>query len=182
MIYNYDADIQLQPHFHISEFACKCGNCHATYHNPELSEKLEQLYNKLNCSKIIVNSGYRCTDHDKAVGGSGKGQHVDGNAADIVCYGQDGQPISSKIVCCKAQDIGFGGIANIDKSYTATHVDVRSSNFWKGDETVTTAYSVTEDFYGYFGIKRESESDGKKTIKITVDFDDHKYSGLLEEI
>ena len=100
-------------------------------------------FSALNCSKIIVNSGYRRTAHDKNVGGSGVGQHVNGTAADIVCYDKSGKKISSKVVCCAAQDIGFGGIANIDSTYTAAHVDVRSSNFWKGDETVTTAYSVT---------------------------------------
>ena len=100
-------------------------------------------FSALNCSKIIVNSGYRRTAHDKNVGGSGVGQHVNGTAADIVCYDKSGKKISSKVVCCAAQYIGFGGIANIDSTYTAAHVDVRSSNFWKGDETVTTAYSVT---------------------------------------
>ena len=71
--------------------------------------------------------------------------------------------ISSKIVCCAAQDIGFGGIANIDSTYTATHVDVRSSNLWKGDEVRTTAYSVTNDFYKYYKLS-ESDVYGKKKI------------------
>lgn len=57
-----------------------------------------------------------------------------GNAADICCIGQDGQPISSKLVCCAAQDIGFTGIANINYSYTYTHVDVRPGSKWYGNE------------------------------------------------
>lgn len=84
--------------------------------------------------KIIVTSGYRCPTHDKNVGGSGTGQHTLGNAADICCYGQDGQPISSKIVCQKAQDIGFTGITNITAAYIYTHVDVRPNGKWYGDE------------------------------------------------
>lgn len=148
--YEYSDNTQLSPHFNISEFRCKCGKEHETLNNPELIEKLEKLFTALNCSKIIVTSGYRCVAHDKNVGGSGTGQHTLGNAADICCYGQDGQPISSKVVCCKAQDIGFRGIANITAAYIYTHVDVRPNGKWYGDE-VHGNNTVTDDFYKYFG-------------------------------
>ena len=148
--YEFNDTTQLSPHFNISEFRCKCGKEHETLNDPELIEKLEKLYAALNCSKIIVTSGYRCAAHDKNVGGSGTGQHTLGNAADICCYGQDGQPISSKVVCCKAQDIGFRGIANITAAYIYTHVDVRPNGKWYGDE-VHGNNTVTDDFYKYFG-------------------------------
>lgn len=51
---------------------------------------------------------------------------MNGNAADIVCYGADGKIISTKKVACEAQEVGFGGIGNIDSTYTAIHVDVRT--------------------------------------------------------
>lgn len=140
-------------HFKVSEFRCKCGGSHDTLVSQELVDKLEALRTALNCSKIVVNSGYRCSKHDKHVGGSGSGQHTTGKAADIVCYGADGKVISSKIVTCAAQDIGFSGIANIDGTYTAVHVDVASRK-WYGDETVTKAKSVTEDFYKYWGLSK----------------------------
>ncbi len=148
--YDYNDTTQLSEHFNVKEFGCKCGKEHETLINSELIEKLEQLYSALGCSKIIVTSGYRCTAHDKNVGGSGSGQHTKGNAADICCYGQDGQPISSKVVCCKAQDIGFTGIANITAAYIYTHVDVRSGSKWYGDEVHGNS-SVTTNFYDYFG-------------------------------
>ena len=148
--FEFNDTTQLSPHFNISEFRCKCGKEHETLNNPELIEKLEKLYAALNCSKIIVTSGYRCAAHDKNVGGSGTGQHTFGNAADICCYGQDGQPISSKAVCCKAQDIGFRGIANITAAYIYTHVDVRPNGKWYGDEVHGNS-TVTDDFYKYFG-------------------------------
>ncbi len=152
MIKKYDGNDtkQLSPHFNVREFCCKCGKEHEFQINDELIEKLEKLYAALNCSKIIVTSGYRCVTHDKNVGGSGTGQHTLGNAADICCYGQDGQPISSKVVCCKAQDIGFRGIANITAAYIYTHVDVRDKGKWYGDE-VHGNNTVTDDFYKYFG-------------------------------
>lgn len=147
---------QLSPHFNVQEFRCKCGKEHEILIADELVDKLEKLYSALNCSKIIVTSGYRCTAHDKAVGGSGTGQHTKGNAADICCYGQDGQPISSKTVCCMAQDIGFNGIANITAEYKYTHVDVRTGSKWYGDEIKDTS-TVTSDFYSYFGISKSKE-------------------------
>lgn len=151
--YVYGDRTQLSPHFRSSEFQCKCGKAHDTLISDELVSKLEALYAKLNCSKIIVTSGYRCVTHDKNVGGSGTGQHTKGTAADICCYGQDGKPISSKVVCCTAQDLGFGGIANITSEYIHTHVDVRTGYRWLGDETVNNN-TVTDDFYKYFDISK----------------------------
>lgn len=155
--YEFGNTTQLSPHFNAKEFRCKCGKEHDFEVNEKLVENLEKLYEALNCSKIIVTSGYRCTAHDKNVGGNGTGQHTKGNAADICCYGQDGQPISTKIVCCKAQDIGFTGIANINTSYQYTHVDVRTGSKWYGDETRGNS-SVTSDFYQYFGIQKEDKN------------------------
>ena len=148
--YEFGDTTQFSPHFNAKEFRCKCGKEHEVLIADELIDKLEKLYDSLNCSKIIVTSGYRCETHDKNVGGSGTGQHTKGNAADICCYGQDGQPISSKTVCCKAQDIGFAGIANITADYQYTHVDVRTGSKWYGDEVHGNS-SVTDDFYKYFG-------------------------------
>ena len=152
--YNYSDNTQLTEHFSVREFRCKCGKSHDILINTELAEKLEKLHNALSCKYIIINSGHRCSAHDIAVGGSGSGQHVSGNAADIVCYDKNGKPISSKIVSCAAQDIGFCGIANIDSSYTATHVDVRTGSKWLGDETVTTAYSICSDFYSHYKLTK----------------------------
>lgn len=164
--YEFSDTTQLSAHFSTKEFRCKCGKEHETLISTELIEKLEKLYEKLDCSKIIVTSGYRCAEHDKAIGGNGIGQHTKGNAADICCYGQDGQPISSKTVCCKAQDIGFGGIANINASYQYTHVDVRTGSKWYGDETKGNN-SVTNDFYSYFGIRKGDENH-MKGIDVSV--------------
>lgn len=183
--YDYNNSTQLSPHFNANEFRCSCGKIHETLISSELIEKLEALYTTLNCSKIIVTSGYRCPDHDKAVGGTSSGQHTKGTAADVCCYGQDGQPISSKTVCCKAQDLGFGGIANITAAYQYTHLDVRTGYRWLGDETKGNG-TVTEDFYKYFGIKKSTETASVlKGIDVSycqneVDWDAAKASGLVD--
>ena len=167
--YDYNDSTQLFPHFNAREFRCSCGKSHETLLASELVDKLEQLYTALNCSKIIVTSGYRCPEHDKAVGGTSSGQHTKGTAADVCCYGQDGQPISSKTVCCKAQDLGFTGIANITSSYQYTHLDVRTSGKWYGDEVYGNG-TVTDDFYKYFGIAKTQQSSGSMAKGIDVSY------------
>ena len=154
---------QLSAHFNVREFRCKCGSTHDILISSELIDKLEQLHAAFHCSKIIVTSGYRCPTHDKNVGGNGSGQHTKGTAADICCYAQDGSIISSKLVCCKAQDIGFTGIANIDSSYQYTHVDVRTSGKWYGDEVYGTG-TVTDDFYRYYNISKNADSEPSSGI------------------
>lgn len=153
--YKWNETTQLSPHFNVQEFRCKCGKQHDTPISDDLVRMLESLYAELDCSAITISSGYRCAAHDKAVGGNGSGFHTKGMAADICCYAKNGAVISSKIVCCKAQDLGFGGIANINAAYTYTHVDVRTGGRWLGNEVVNYN-TVTDDFYQYYGIKRES--------------------------
>lgn len=184
--YDYNDNTQLSPHFNAREFRCQCGQSHETLIASELVDKLEALYTALNCSKIIVTSGYRCPEHDKAVGGTSSGQHTKGTAADVCCYGQDGQPISSKTVCCKAQDLGFGGIANITSSYQYTHLDVRTGYRWLGDETKGNG-TVTDDFYKYFGIAKTQQTSGSlaKGIDVSyaqgvIDWEKVKASGLVD--
>lgn len=182
--YNFADTTQLSPHFNVQEFCCQCGDAHDTLVSDELINKLEKLRESLNCSKIIVTSGYRCTNHDAFVS-TGKGQHTKGTAADVVCYGQDGQPISSKIVSCTSQDLNFGGIANIDSSYTVTHLDVRTGAKWYGDETKGTS-TVTNDFYTYYGLSKRSDSEiTAKGIDVSyaqgvIDWDKVKASGKVD--
>ena len=170
---------QLSTHFNVKEFKCKCGKSHEIKIDSELIVKLEKLYSVLNCSKIIINSGYRCSAHDKSVRGNGSGQHTKGTAVDIVCYNKDGKIISAKIVTCAAQDTGFNGIANISAKYQAVHVDVRSGK-WYGDEIKGTG-TVTSDFYKYWGLTKadvygETKADTKK---ITLLIDGKTYEGTI---
>ena len=154
--YKYNDNIKLSEHFNSKEFRCKCGKSHTYKINSELVNKLEQLRSALNCSKIVLTSGYRCSTHDKNVGGTGKGQHTLGNACDCVLYDKNGVVIDTKLVSCKAQDLGFKGIANITKEYKYIHLDVRPSGQYFGNEIYGT-YSVTNDFYKYYGIPREEK-------------------------
>ncbi|ENN8876040.1 D-Ala-D-Ala carboxypeptidase family metallohydrolase, partial [Campylobacter jejuni] len=70
------------PYFKESEFKCKCGKCELPQNVPsdELIDilcKIREHYN----APIIINSGYRCKEHNANVGGAPKSQHTIGSAA-----------------------------------------------------------------------------------------------------
>lgn len=160
--YKANDSSKLSQHFAVNEFQCKCGKGHDFQLDTDLVEKLEQLFDKLGCSSIVISSGFRCKDHDISVGGSGNGQHTLGKAADFCCFDADKKPIVTYKVCCAAQDIGFRGIARINDAWT--HCDVRSSGKWYGDETKGNN-SVTDDFYKYFNMPKDETM--KKGIDIS---------------
>lgn len=157
--YKKSGSVDLSDHFKVREFASKSGtkiySDTVKVHN-KLIIILESLFAELSCSKIIVNSGYRTPDHDKAVGGDGSGQHTLGRAADIVCYDKDNKIIPAKKVCCTLEDIGgIYGIGYI--SATAVHVDTRSkSQKWWGDETKPGSPNISKlgysSFHKYFNM------------------------------
>lgn len=152
--YKSHAQDKVSDHFKVREFACTKYSNKVKIHN-KLIIILEALYKKLNCSKIIVTSGYRTKEADIAVGGDGKGYHTMGRAADIICYGQNKKPIPAAEVCCALEDMGgIYGIGYI--SPTAVHVDTRlEENKWWGDETKggrSIQQIGCDTFHDYFGI------------------------------
>lgn len=153
----------LSDHFRVREFASHDG-ADKILVDDRLIVLLEALRSKLNCRAITVNSGYRTPSHDRAVGGSGRGQHTKGLAADIVCTDRSGNTIKSALVACALEDLGAAGIGVINYS-GAVHVDVADRRWW-GDETRSTSLSIEKlpgghsSFYDYFGIARGARPDG----------------------
>ena len=154
---------QISKHFNVQEFKCKCGKQHDILINLYLVYMLEKIMDTMKCSMTIINSGYRCPDYDKKIGGF-VGQHGVGNAVDAVFYDQKKKVIDTRLISCVAQDLGLGGIANINKTYTAIHLDARTSNIWKGNEIVSNS-TVTNDFYKYYGLTKD---DVYKNMKVPV--------------
>jgi hypothetical protein len=141
---------QISTHFHSTEFMCKCG-CRKIKIDENLVNKMENIFTKLNASKCIISSGYRCPEYDKRIGGF-VGRHAEGLAADCIYYDKEGKPIPSKYVICAAYDLKeLNGIAKINDNYT--HLDNRSSGSYRGDETVSNN-SVWTNPYDYFGVSR----------------------------
>lgn len=157
--YHHGDTTQLAPHFRACEFQCKCGKGHDFQLDDELVAKLEQFFTVIpqlfyvKVKAINVSSGFRCVEHDKAVGGSGTGQHMIGKAADYTIILEDGSTLVSWKVCIAAQEIGFRGIARINDGWT--HSDTRDGH-WYGDETKGSSYCIQcSDFYEYFGFAKE---------------------------
>lgn len=156
--YRKDKNKYCSKHTQVKELASKSGSklfSDEVKVDTELLEMVEKLFTKLQCKKYIISSGYRTPAHDKAVGGSGRGQHTLGKAIDACFYWKDGTVIPAQIVCCVAQDLGFRGIANINSNYIYIHLDMRASGRYYGDETKGTN-TVTNDFYQYFGVSKSA--------------------------
>lgn len=119
----------LSANFSRHEFACKCGCGFDTVDN-KLIQILEIIRGHFD-RPIKINSGCRCPDHNKTVGGAGltpgekwpqQSQHVLGRAADIVIQG-----VNPQLVGEAAAQAGASGI----KVYsTFTHVDSRTGPVW----------------------------------------------------
>lgn len=169
--YVSDGAKQISTHFKVKEFASFAGKVLTTdtiLINDKLVDMLERLILVLGATKAVITSGYRDTKCDKMVGGSGKGQHCEGNAVDIQFY-KGPAIIDTKLVSCKAQDLGFGGIARI--SNTAIHLDVRTGNKYYGDEMKGHTNSVTKDFYAYYNIERVNKDIEKVCKRFGLDND-----------
>lgn len=77
--------MQIQKHFRLSEFACKCGCDQHIYQRMNivyLSHVLQVTRDFLG-SPVQITSGYRCPIHNRSVGGAPRSMHVHGLAADV---------------------------------------------------------------------------------------------------
>ena len=176
-------------HFNGSEFKCKCG-CNTVRIDEMFVDRMEMLWQLLHeavdCHVIIINSGYRCAKHSQNIKGAFVGDmHNIGAAADFHALTTKGAAIDAMTLCEAAQLCGFGGIAVIDS--TNAHVDDRqrgditySNKQWYGNE------STGQNYMTFIGKSKNSAAlaaakNGKpKQIKVTIEIDDHKYSGLLD--
>jgi zinc D-Ala-D-Ala carboxypeptidase len=86
----------------------------------EFMAKLQALRDAFGRS-LTITSGFRCPDHNKAIGGEPDSYHLLGKAADIACImGGD----KYKLVRI-AMSLGFGGLGI---GQTLLHVDIRAIN------------------------------------------------------
>lgn len=94
---NKDDDVQLSPHFKLSEFA---RTSHKQFQKKNLeyaktmkvrletlADFLEKVREVCGC-KLLITSGVRCPELNEAVGGAKTSQHQTGHAADIIPQGK----------------------------------------------------------------------------------------------
>lgn len=102
----------LSANFDSQEFRCKhCGALRGP--DPKLVAVLQSLRNRMMGPLRIV-SGYRCTEHNRAVGGSRFSQHIGGRAADV--------PGGSFSI---GQAIAAGAVGIGVRKGAVVHIDVR---------------------------------------------------------
>jgi uncharacterized protein YcbK (DUF882 family) len=70
----------LTKNFNRSEFACR--HCGKIVVHPCLAYMLQKIRDET-CSPVIINSGFRCLEHNRAIGSQDTSRHVKGTAADI---------------------------------------------------------------------------------------------------
>ena len=167
--YDCNSKKQLTKNINVSEIKCK-GKSHI--HNTKIDldhlNKVQEFMAYIGADWVKFSSGYRCSTHDKTVGGSGSGQHTKSTATDqyFRIGGKNGKIIPAKEVCCKAQDFGFKGIGYIDANYV--HLDSRTSGTYRGDETKGRSNNIPNgDFYAYFGIKKDGEAPKEEVYNLT---------------
>jgi uncharacterized protein YcbK (DUF882 family) len=92
---------QITDHFTVAEFRCPCTSCDDNFIDDELVNKLEAI--RVSLGPLKITSGYRCPEHNKAVGGEPNSAHQSGLAADV-------QPIPLNV-------------DDLDKLYTSLFMD-----------------------------------------------------------
>lgn len=124
----------LSKHFNERELACKC--CGKSKVDPRLVGGLELLRGMVSShlgrdTPLVINSGYRCPKHNKAVGGAADSQHLKGTAADVrVPAGMTAANFAE--LASHVDVFRSGGIGTyVDQGFV--HVDVRKGKArWNG--------------------------------------------------
>lgn len=121
--------VQLSKNFKSTEFDCHGKNCCGiTKIDSDLVGFLQMIRANFGVA-VVINSGYRCKDHNKAVGGASKSKHLEGKAADIKV--KDIEPLEVAKYC---ESIGVKGIGLYS---WGCHIDTRTKKaFWKTDKQI----------------------------------------------
>lgn len=157
--YSYNQGVQITKHFNSNEFRCKCNSKHDIYIDEKLPTLLENLMTKIGAVRGDIYSGYRCSAHDKAVGGNGASNRSHGGyAVDIYFTDKNGKRINSKTVALALEDMGhncgIGYRCGGSKPETGqTHIDVKPRK-WYGDESKSMVSTIGNSFYIYFGMSK----------------------------
>ena len=113
-------DLQLTPHFRLSEFSCKCGgkyaDCDRTWLHAGLAPSLEFLRAKFYPKGLVIISGYRCVKYNDTVGGVANSQHRFGTAVDLAPRATFNEVYALQL---------FSGIGVMRTTSNVVHLDIR---------------------------------------------------------
>lgn len=154
----------LSKNFKSYEFDCHgSGCCDSTKIDTDLVGFLQMIRAHFG-KAVTINSGYRCSVHNKKVGGASKSKHLEGKAADIVVSGIE--PIE---VAKYAESIGVKGIGLYE---WGCHIDTRTTKgFWYSSkqEPRTTFGGAPEPNLSVLEWQKAAIADGFKFAKYGAD-------------
>lgn len=120
--YKKSDSVMLSENFASKEFDCKGKDCCCETLIDDNLIVILQAIRKHFKKAVVINSGFRCKKHNKAVGGVQKSLHLKGTAADIVVKG-----VSPLTVAQYAESLKVKGIGLYD---WGCHIDTRKSKFY----------------------------------------------------
>lgn len=152
---------KLSDNFKSTEFDCHGKDCClSTQVDEELVQYLQKIRNYFG-KPVNVSSGYRCSTHNKNVGGATGSRHAKGQAADIYITG-----VKPAEIAKYAESIGILGIGlyetNADGHFV--HIDTRTTkSFWYGQA------QASRSTFGGTAIKEEEKKiDTSKVVTSTA--------------
>ncbi len=157
-----DGAAKLSEHFRVREFA-EAGTDKVLV-DEELVERLEALRARLDCTKIVITSGFR-TD-------STTSQHAKGKAADVNCWHKEnGEEVryQGKEILLAAEDVGFRGIGWIPgsaQSRAAVHLDTRENTYFFDEANGNR--SIGDSWYTFFGLAKPGAPAGNPYAEPTA--------------
>ena len=142
---------KLSKDFKVKEFACKGnGCCEKVKIDTELAEYLQKIRDHFGVP-VVINSAYRCTLHNRVIGGASKSKHLSGMAADIAVKG-----IKPSEVAKYAESIGILGIGLYETASDGyfVHIDTRKNkSFWYSQKQIyrsTFGGALKKSYTGVF--------------------------------
>jgi uncharacterized protein YcbK (DUF882 family) len=125
------------PHFSDTELACR--HCGVNACAQVLVDALEAFRARVD-RPVLVNSAYRCPEHNAQAGGAGKSEHVAGLAADIRVAGMT----AAELEDVARQIPAIRGIGR-DDHHDYVHIDVRPT-----PTVARWCYAVDGKWCGYY--------------------------------
>lgn len=124
----YKDDVQLTPHFKLSEFACRCGcrgEQRAIIKNnlAVIAGEWEKVRAHFGAKPVTIHSGYRCPRYNKQIGGAPQSMHINGRAADGTIAGVSPRAIGD-YAAKSLQNVGGVGVYE-PPGDSFTHLDTR---------------------------------------------------------
>lgn len=146
--YNKGLNKKLSKSFKVKEFDCNCKRfkCNKTLIDLDILPLLEDMKQIIGAKSCIINSGFRCVEHNKEVGGSSNSGHLYGLGFDVV-FKKLLKKIDSKYVCMLLELMQFNHGVGLysGKIQYETHIDNKNRKYYFREDS--KPYKRVKSFY-----------------------------------